>query len=125
MQTAPMQTAPTQTAPMHNMSMPKAPVVPEPELRQYANSLQTPTPSYPNVYPLYRNDRYDPDELDSELLEGYSLCDEFEYNTGMSFGNFLLWIILIALIIYAIYYFSREDFRGSANLPIYPEVEAI
>jgi hypothetical protein len=98
---------------------------PDVEIERIANSLYTPTPSYPLEYPLYRTAYYDPRELDSELLEGFSIVDNIEYTTGMGFPQFLLWLILIVLVIYAIYYFTTNYSTSPTNAVACPTAQQL
>lgn len=72
------------------------------EEEEIANSLSTSNPSYPHVYPLYRNTRFNPNQTGSNLLEG------FGYSSNQSWFVTLLWIVLIIAIIYGLYYMYTE-----------------
>ncbi len=73
------------------------------------NSLYTPEASYPPVYPLYRTERYDPDRTGSELLEGFVTVTD----NGMGTFRTILWILLIAVVIYGIYYLYTETSKNA------------
>lgn len=82
--------------------------------RNVSEALYTPKVSYPYEYPLYRTDRYDPDDMGSELLEGYSV-DANISGDGMSWFRFFLWILLIVVIIYGIYYMYNKNSNKNAS----------
>jgi len=80
-----------------------------------SEALYTPSPSYPERYPLYRTDPYNPDQLGSELLEGYAVVDNIEYTSGMSIYRLFLWILLIVTLIYGAYYLYGKYSKKSAT----------
>lgn len=75
------------------------------------NALYTKKVSYPQEYPLDRNQQFNSKQYGSELLENYEQIEEPE---SMSASKIFLSIILIALLIYGVYYIYKKKSKGKA-----------
>lgn len=89
----------------HNRSAPE--VFDQTIIDELSGALFTPVPTYPHIYPLYRDTRFDAYATGSNLLERFG--DDDGSSTGMGLFRAILWIVLILAIIYGFYYLYTEQ----------------